>query len=156
MRSHRDNIERDEEPSAAAEFPVSWRIFALARSHRALAAQLMSDLSLYPGQELILMQLWDRDGRSQKELGEMQRLDHSTINKSVRRLESAGLVRREPSPKDGRVTLVFLTEKGRELETATKAAWAELERRTVAGLSEAEQRRFRELALKILPNVESD
>jgi DNA-binding MarR family transcriptional regulator len=86
----------------------------------------------------------------------MQRLDHSTINKSVRRLESAGLVRREPSPKDGRVTLVFLTEKGREVETATKAAWAELERRTVAGLSEAEQRQFRELALKILPHVEPD
>ena len=156
MRSHRDNVHRDEEPSAAAEFPVSWLIFALARSHRALAANLLSDLGLYPGQELILMQLWDTDGLSQKELREIERLDHSTINKSVRRLEAAGLVRREPSPEDGRVTLVFLTEKGRELEKAAKAAWAELERRTVAGLSEAEQQRFRELALRIIPNIEQD
>jgi MarR family transcriptional regulator, organic hydroperoxide resistance regulator len=156
MHSHRDNAERGEELSAAAEFPMSWLIFALARSHRALAAQLISGLGLYPGQELILMQLWDTDGRSQKELGETQRIDHSTINKSVRRLEAAGLVRREPSPEDRRVALVFLTDKGRELETATKAAWAELERRTAAGLSEAEQRRFRELALRIIPNVEPD
>jgi MarR family transcriptional regulator, organic hydroperoxide resistance regulator len=154
MHSHRDNVERGEELSAAAEFPVSWLIFALARSHRALAGQLISNLGLYPGQELILMQLWDMDGRSQKELGEAQRLDHSTINKSVRRLEAVGLVCREPSPEDGRVALVFLTEKGRELETATKAAWAELERRTVVGLSEAEQRRFRQLALRIIPNIE--
>jgi DNA-binding MarR family transcriptional regulator len=156
MHSHRDNVERDEDRSAAAEFPVSWLIFTLARSHRALAAQLICDLGLYPGQELILMQLWDMDGRSQKELGETQRVDHSTINKSVRRLEAAGLVRREPSPDDGRVALVFLTDKGRELETATRAAWAELERRTVAGLSELEQHRFRELVLRIIPNIEPD
>ena len=154
MQSQRDNVERDAELSAATEFPVSWLIFAMARSHRALAAQLLADLSLYPGQELILMQLWDTDGRSQKELREMQRVDHSTINKSVRRLEAAGLVRREASPEDGRVALVFLTDKGRELETVTKAAWAELERRTVTGLSEAEQRQFCQLAGKIGVNVE--
>ena len=76
------------------------------------------------------MQLWDADGRSQKELREMQRLDHSTINKSVQRLEAAGLVRREQSPEDRRITLVFLTGKGRELEAPARAAWAELERRT--------------------------
>jgi len=156
MSSHPSEDAPPGEVSAAADFPVSWLIFALARSHRALAAQLLSGLRLYPGQELILMQLWDADGRPQKELREMQRLDHSTINKSVQRLEAAGLVRREQSPEDRRVTLVFLTDKGRELEVPTRAAWAELERRTVAGLAGPQQRQFKELVRKVLPNVEPD
>jgi DNA-binding MarR family transcriptional regulator len=152
----RDEHAKTEVPSIAAANPTSWAIFALARSHKALAAQLIGNLGLYPGQELILMQLWDRDGRSQKELAQMQRLDHSTINKSVRRLEAAGLVTRRQSPTDGRVTQVFLTDAGRRLEAPTRSAWAELERRTNQGLTDAQQRDFLRHARLIAPHVEPD
>ncbi|RAN76543.1 hypothetical protein B5P43_22415 [Bacillus sp. SRB_336] len=128
-------------------------MFSLARSHRTLAGALLGDLGLFPGQELILMQLWAEDGQSQKALGRTQRLDHSTIAKSLRRLEAAGLVSRKKSPLDGRVTLVFLTPEGRELEGRTLAAWGELERTTTAGLTAAERERFVALARKIAPNL---
>jgi MarR family transcriptional regulator, organic hydroperoxide resistance regulator len=146
-------VHRDE-PSSARDFPVSWAIFSLARSHRALAASLLSDVGLYPGQELILMQLWDQDGQSQKALGRTQRLDHSTIAKSIRRLEAAGLLSREKSSDDGRVTLVFLTDAGRALKEKTRAAWAELDRRTVSSLTPAQQDRFVALARAIAPNID--
>jgi MarR family transcriptional regulator, organic hydroperoxide resistance regulator len=158
MRSRPDHAPGDTaeaaEISAADDFPVSWRIFALARSHRALAARLLSGLGLHPGQELILMQLWDAEGRSQKELREMQGLDHSTVAQSVRRLEAAGLVRREQSAQDRRVTLVFLTEEGRRLEAPVRTAWAELEQQTVAGLTSAGQGQFLDIARTITRNVE--
>lgn len=100
------------------------------------------------------MQLWDQDGQSQKALGRTQRLDHSTIAKSIRRLEAAGLLSREKSSDDGRVTLVFLTDAGRALREKTRAAWAELDRRTVSGLTPAQQDRFVALARAIAPNID--
>lgn len=142
------------EVSAAREYPLSFAIFALARAHRTLAGALLSDLGLYPGQELILMHLWEHDGRSQKSLVESLRLDHSTIAKSVRRLEVAGLVTRSRSHQDGRVTLILLTEAGRALEPRVRAAWSALERATGAGLSETDRSRFVALAHKIAPNFE--
>ncbi len=142
------------QPSTARDFPASWAIFSLARSHRALAASMLADLGLFPSQELILMQLWDEDGQSQKALGQTQRFDHSTIAKSVRRLERAGLVRREKSQTDGRVTLVFLTGAGQELKGRTLQIWEELERKTVQGLTTEEQAQLVALACKIIPSLE--
>lgn len=144
----------DDRPASADDYPVSWAIFALARSHRTTAAALLTELGLFPGQEIMLMQLWDKDGQSQKQLGHTLRVDHSTIAKSVRRLEQAGLVTRARSSADGRVTLVSLTADGRALRERTLAAWESLERRTVRGLSAAEQAQFVALARRIAPNVD--
>lgn len=140
--------------SASRTYPLSFSIFALARAHRALAAMLLADLGLYPGQELILMSLWEHDAQSQKSLTETLRLDHSTIAKSVRRLETAGLVTRRRSDVDGRVNVVSLTEAGRGLEPHVRAAWSDLERATARGLSPSDQSRFVALAHKIAPNLE--
>lgn len=115
---------------------------------------MLQELGLFPSQELMLIQLWDADGQSQKALGEKQGFDHSTIAKSVRRLENAGLVRREKSPDDGRVTLVYLTEAGMALERRTYAVCEELERRTVHGLTTEEQAQLIAISRKILPNLE--
>lgn len=140
--------------STPSAYPASWAVFSMARSHRALASVMLADLGLFPGQELILMHLWDQDGRSQKSLGHLQRLDHSTIAKSVRRLEVAGLVRREKSAEDGRVTLVFLTDAGRALEEPTLQVWQALERRTTRNLSPKEREQLVSLARKIIAEVE--
>jgi DNA-binding MarR family transcriptional regulator len=148
------NRTADTQGSTARDFPASWAIYSLARSHRALAASMLSELGLFPSQELILMQLWDEDGQSQKALGQTQRFDHSTIAKSVRRLETAGLIRREKSPHDGRVTLVFLTEAGQDLKSRTLQIWEELERKTVQSLTAEEQAQLVRLAQRIIPNLE--
>jgi DNA-binding MarR family transcriptional regulator len=72
----------------------------------------------------------------------------------VRRLETAGLIRREKSPKDGRVTLVFLTEAGQNLKSRTLKIWEELERKTVQGLTAEEQAQLVAIARKIIPHLE--
>ncbi|MBJ2122421.1 MarR family transcriptional regulator [Arthrobacter sp. MSA 4-2] len=152
MKSPNGSVET--QSSIASDFPASWAIYSLARSHRALAASMLAELGLFPSQELILMQLWDEDGQSQKALGQTQRFDHSTIAKSVRRLETAGLVRREKSSVDGRVTLVFLTDAGQALKDRTLGIWEELERKTVQSLTAEEQAQLVALARKIIPDLE--
>lgn len=47
-------------------------------------------------------------------------LDPSTITRQVQALERAGLLERSPSPDDGRVSLLTLTERGQETTTRTR------------------------------------
>jgi DNA-binding MarR family transcriptional regulator len=131
------------------DYPVSFAIFALARSHRAKAASMLADIGLFPGQEILLMQLGEKDGESQKTLCDSIGLDHSTVAKSVARLERDGLIERRKCPGDGRISQVHLTRKGREMTDAIAHIWAELERQTVEGLTPEEQAQLMSVAKKI-------
>ncbi|WP_143536043.1 MarR family winged helix-turn-helix transcriptional regulator [Saccharibacillus sp. O23] len=148
------------DPSAAGEFsvgeryPVSFAVFALGRSHRALAAQMLREIGLFAGQEILLFQLWDRDGQSQNSIGRALRLDHSTVAKSVKRLEEAGLVTRSRSPEDGRVTLVSLTDAGRALEQRVTDVWRSVEQATTEGFTEEELSTLTRLALRAAANAD--
>jgi DNA-binding MarR family transcriptional regulator len=107
-------------------------IRALGMRHRALAAALLAPLGLHPGQEVLLLDLDAHGPRTQIQLATASGCEPPTITGSVRKLEDAGLVVRSPSPTDGRVTIVELSERGEALMPALKAAWVELGERTVA------------------------
>ena len=132
------------------DYPVSFAIFALARSHRAKAASMLADIGLFPGQEILLMQLAEKDGKPQKSLCESIGLDHSTVAKSVARLERDGLIERRKCPEDGRISQVHLTSRGREMTDAISRVWAELERQTIRDLSASEQQMLMAAAKKIV------
>lgn len=136
------------------EFPVSFSIFALARSHRALAGQMLREIGLYPGQEILLMQLWNQDSQSQNSLRKTLGLDHSTIAKTVQRMEKADLVKRSRSPEDGRVTVVSLTKVGQDLNKKVLEIWSSLEHITTNNMSKEETDLFVSLTQKIASNVE--
>ena len=135
------------------DYPVSFAIFALARSHRAKAAGMLADIGLFPGQEILLMQLAEKDGKPQKSLCESIGLDHSTVAKSVARLERDGLIERRKCPEDGRISQVHLTARGRETTDAIARVWAELERETIKDLSAEEQKSLMSAAKKIVSNT---
>jgi len=123
------------QPRTARGGPLSYAIFSLARAHRGYAAQLLRRLGLHPGQELLLMQLLDRDGQLQSELLSSVGLDQSTVSKSLRRMQEAGLLVREPAPHDGRALSVTLTDRGRALEGPLAELWSELDAAAGADLS---------------------
>jgi DNA-binding MarR family transcriptional regulator len=110
-------------------------IRTIAMRHRALATVLLAPLGLHPGQEVILLELDARGPRTQGQLAVASGCEPPTITGSVRKLETAGLVVRTTSPTDGRVTIVDLSDRGRELLPALRSTWQELADRTAAGLS---------------------
>jgi DNA-binding MarR family transcriptional regulator len=122
-------------PSTFDQGPVSYAIFQLARAHRGYAAGLLRQLDLHPGQELVLMHLFDRDGQTQSELLASVGLDHSTVSKTLRRMQDAGLLIRQPADHDRRVMVVHLTEKGRAMREPIDAMWRTLEEITTRNLS---------------------
>lgn len=122
-------------PNTAEAGPLSYAIFQLARAHRAHAAGMLRAMNLHPGQELLLMQLFDHDGRTQAELLERAGLDHSTVSKSLRRMQEAGLLTREPASHDRRVMVVHLTDAGRALQEPIADMWRTLEQVSVRDLT---------------------
>ena len=129
-------------PTTALGGPMSYAIFQLARAHRAYAATLLREMDMHPGQELLLMQLLDRDGQSQSELLESVGLDHSTVSKSLSRMQDAGLLVREPAEHDRRVMVVHLTDKGRAMREPLAAMWRALEETSARNLSAQEAESF--------------
>ncbi len=62
-----------------------------------------------------------------------------TVSVSVRRLEEAGLVERQPDPQDGRAIRLFLTEQGRALQQQAHDFRLDKMRRLLARLAPDEQ-----------------
>jgi DNA-binding MarR family transcriptional regulator len=117
-----------------------------------LAGQLLRRAGLHPGQELLMMHLWQAGPQRQADLIGVLGSDSATMTRTVQRLERAGFVRRRPCPSDGRATLIEPTPASQALREQVEQIWRELEEATVAGLTEAEQ----EAALRALTRIEAN
>lgn len=108
---------------------------SIAVRHRALTAAFLAPLNLYPGQEVILLELAASGPRTQSELAAVSGCEPPTITGCARKLEAAGLITRHPSPTDARVSIVELTEQGKALIPALKTTWRALADATVATMT---------------------
>jgi DNA-binding MarR family transcriptional regulator len=74
----------------------------------------------------------------------------------VDRLAAAGLVRREPDPRDKRGVLVTLTDQGREQVDAAMADLLRREQALLAGLDNVERRHLADLMRILLAPFDAD
>ncbi len=140
-------------PSVAMAGPVSHAVSRVARLHRIAAGKVLKGVGLYPGQEFVMMHLWEAGPVRQSELIKSVDLDPSTVTKMLQRLEQAGHVRRRPDPADRRAVLVEASEASCGLLTQVERAWGELERHTLAGLDEDERTELLRLLAKVETNL---
>lgn len=129
------------------------KLMRVARAHRTLAASLLSQVGLHPGQEALLMELWDHDGRTQADLAESLGVEPPTVTKMLQRMETSDLVDRRPDATDRRAIRVYLTPKGRRLKGRVDKLWAELGSRAFEGLSERQQSSLRSLLNAVEGNL---
>ncbi len=101
------------------------------------------------------MQLWRQDGCSQADLSRELGVEQPTIAKAVRRLETAGFLRRTPDSSDARITRVWLTEQGRTAWQDVAGRWAAVDQQMLAGLTAAEQRALRGMLGRMADNLHS-
>lgn len=131
---------------------VSRMVGRVARAHSGTAAAMLHTLGLYPGQEALLMRLWDTGRQTQGELTSALGLDPSTVTRTVQCLERQGLITRSSSPTDRRAVIVELTAAGMELRELVEDFWHKLERKATRDLSD----RQRVSALRLLRRIEAN
>ena len=108
-------------PNRAIDDPLALEhqvCFALAVASRTVISvyrPVLEPLGLTHPQYLVMLALWGAEPLSVTELSRMLELDAGTLSRLLKRLEAAGLVRRDRNPADERSLAVALTERGRAL-----------------------------------------
>ena len=132
---------------------IGYRLTHTARLQKVLAARLLSEIGLFPGQDRVLKLLLEKDGRTMGDLAEVLRVRPPTVSKTIARLTSQGLVERRAGEGDGRLVRVFLTAAGRERSGFIDKIQHNLEAELTRGLNGKERRRLRKLMRKIEKNL---
>jgi DNA-binding MarR family transcriptional regulator len=91
-------------------------LFLMHRAHRALTARAnavaISELGVSSAQLAMLYHVAKHPGCTMSDVASLLDLNKSAASGMVQRLERAGMLRREPDPRDGRASLLFVTDKG--------------------------------------------
>jgi DNA-binding MarR family transcriptional regulator len=123
------------------------RLFANALHER------IRPLGLAPAQFMTLLELWEGDGLTQKDLVQRLDVEQATMANTLNRMERDGLIEREENPKDRRARVIRLTDKARGLEADAKAAANEVNGIALSGLSEDERRAFVKTMTRVIGSL---
>jgi DNA-binding MarR family transcriptional regulator len=99
----------------ALDDQVCFALAVAARSVVALYKPVLEPLGLTHPQYLVMLALWESEELSVRDLSRLLQLDPGTLSPLLKRLESAGYLRRERNPHDERALAVVLTPEGRAL-----------------------------------------
>ncbi|PIB06101.1 MULTISPECIES: MarR family winged helix-turn-helix transcriptional regulator [Streptomyces] len=122
---------------------ICFSLNAASRAFGGLYRVILKDLGLTYPQYLVMLVLWEHGELSVKKVGEHLRLDSGTLSPLLKRLEAAGLVRRERSAHDERSVHVDLTEEGAALRERAVEVPRRIARATGADLDEIRELRSR-------------
>ena len=126
------------------------RLFAAGLSER------IAPLGITIGQFPILLELWNKDGVTQRELLSKLALEQATLANTLNRMERDKIIVRKKHPSDARSQQIWLTEKGKaQKDNAYKAA-IEQNEQSLAPLSAAERAQFLNLMRRIISGSSAD
>ncbi|MFH8805163.1 MarR family winged helix-turn-helix transcriptional regulator [Streptomyces sp. NPDC017936] len=122
---------------------ICFSLHAASRAFNGVYRVILKDLGLTYPQYLVMLVLWEEGELPVKKLGEHLRLDSGTLSPLLKRLESAGLVRRERSVRDERSVVVRPTEEGTALRERALRVPRRIADATGFGLEEIRELRER-------------
>lgn len=100
--------------------------------------------------------LFGGDGVSQDDLSKCMAMDKGTTARAVKKLEEVGLVSRETSSTDRRVTKVFLTDAGRAMQMPLEKGFEHCHKKLTAGFSPPELGQLNGYLKRIIRNLFTD
>ncbi|MGQ9681975.1 MAG: MarR family winged helix-turn-helix transcriptional regulator [Anaerolineae bacterium] len=125
----------------------------VSRLHHARAHEHLEALGLYHGQPPVLRALWEQEGLTHTELAERLRVTPATMSRMLQRMERAGFVLRRPDAVDQRISRVYLTEAGRNVEEEVRRVVRTMDAESFAGLAPEERETLRALLLRVRDNL---
>ena len=105
----------DDKGALRLENQLCFRLYSASKEIVRRYKPYLDPLGLTYTQYIAMMVLWAEDSLTVKELGTRLRLESSTLTPLLKKLETAGYVKRERSRQDERAVVVTLTDAGRDL-----------------------------------------
>ena len=115
---------------------LCFAVYSASLAMTRLYKPLLEKLGLTYPQYLVLLVLWEQDGRGVREICDALDLDTGTLSPLLKRLDALGLVERRRSSADERRVGIHLTEKGASLRAAAEGIPTELARSTGMAVDE--------------------
>lgn len=139
-----------------AEAALLAMVGQVARNARTTLSRHLLDHGLYAGQDAVMLALDAEDGQAPGAIAASLGVKAPTITKTITRLAAQGLVRREESQADGRMSLVYLTDLGREKIRGIAKAQKVIEKQALNGLKNKEVRHLVAMLSTIDANLLSE
>jgi DNA-binding MarR family transcriptional regulator len=127
----------------------------MARLFGSALADGIRPLGLAPAQFLVLIELWQEAGLTQRQLVERLDVEQATMANTLSRMERDGLIVRRPHPEDKRAQVIHPTRKAMELEAPAKACAMNVNARALAGLDDEERQTFIALANRVIDGLKA-
>lgn len=127
------------------EYCLYFTANSLTRTLNKMADEEFMLTGLSPSHAFLQMVVNERPGMTQQEISNVLNFAPSTVTRFVDKLVGRGLMRREV---EGKLTKVFATEKGLELDETIRRAWKSLYQRYCELLGE-------EFAVKLTADIHS-
>ncbi len=133
---------------------LNFLLAQMMRLHYYRTHMLLAELGIYPGQPPILFLLWERDGRSQKEISEKLKLKPATVAVMLKRMERAGFIERRTDSEDLRVSRVYLAAKGRNIQKQVVEVLERVERECFKGFDQKDRELLGRFLLRMRENLQ--
>lgn len=103
-------------PELRLDNQLCFAVYAAAHSFAQAYRPFLDPVGLTYPQYLVLLELWEEDGRTLKQLAEPLFLDSGTLTPMLKRMEAAGWITRRRDAEDERAVRIALTDKGRTFQ----------------------------------------
>lgn len=113
----------------------------------------LRDISIHVGQDRALCQLWKEDGITQIQLSERMGCEPPTVSNMVNKLEDYGLVQRSRDKNDARISRVYLTDRGREIQAPVSSIWNKQGEKLLQGIQQDELVLVRRILQQMIHNL---
>lgn len=139
-----------------ADERVAHLVRLCARGFNRSLSRRLADHGVPFGHWVFLRILWKTEGLTQKELSELASLTEPTVHSALAKLEKLGIVERRTRDGNRRKQHVYLTPKGRDLQSVLEPLAVEANEIALRGVREADRDRLHELLVRILGNLARD
>lgn len=138
------------------EDSAGYLINHMARLFAKELQQRIQPLGIVTGQFPILLELWEGDGLTQRELLEKLDIEQATLANTLTRMQRDGLIKRTKHPSDARAQQIWLTKKASDIkETAYQFAW-QINMESLSALDAEEQAKFMDYMRRVIGKMRSD
>ena len=110
-------------------------------------------LGLVDAYRPILFALDRKDGCTQLDIVNFTKLKAPTISLTLQKMEASGLISRVENDNDKRITNIFITEKGKEVQEVIKNLFMETDNEFLSCLDKDEEDFVKKVLLKMIDHI---